>query len=108
MIPDIAEDTTHLVAEKSTVEACLAANTVVVKTHSRGPRCNSNSLQDMLDSTEAGGIRSHACVASNRRSKLTPWWPSYLFEHFLGVNGRNTLKIFHVEEKSGYERTILC
>ena len=36
IIPDIAEDTTHLVAEKSTVEACLAANAVVVKTHSRG------------------------------------------------------------------------
>ena len=95
-------------AEKSTVEACLAANAVVAKTHARGPRRNSNPLQDMLDSTKAGGVRSHACVASIRRSKLTLWWPSYLFEHFLGVNGRNTLKIFHVEEKTGYERTILC
>jgi len=96
------------VAEKSAVEACLAANAVVVKTHSRGPHGNSNPLQDMLDATAAGEKRLRARVASNRRSKLTPSWPSYLFVRFSGVNGQNTLKIFHVEGKTGYEHTILC
>jgi hypothetical protein len=62
----------------------------------------------MLDASAAGERRLRARVAGNRRSKLTPWWPPYLFGRFSGVNGRNTLKIFHVEEKTGYERTILC
>ena len=83
----------------SAVEAHLASAALVDKKHARGPRHISTPLQCMRETTESGGVRSHARVASNRRSKLTPWWPSYLFEQFLGVIGRNTLKIFHVEEK---------
>lgn len=74
--------------EKSTVEACLATAAVVVKKHVRVPRCYRTPFHDMLDATAAGEMRLHAHAADNCRSKLTPSWPSYLSEHFFGVNGQ--------------------
>ena len=53
----------------------------------RGPHRISAPLQHVRETTAASETRLHARVAGNRRSKLTPSWPSYLFERFSGVNG---------------------